>query len=114
TYHVMVEAWNAISDVSLTGRYQIQTGAPEPIERTENSLTVARGGWLRFNETLASGYQNLTVSLSGGTGDADLYVKHSTDVSDTVHDCRPYKNGNQETCTFDAPAAGQWFIGLKG
>jgi leucyl aminopeptidase len=114
TYHVMVEAWNSISGVSLKGQYQTQTGDPIPIERIESGLTVSRGNWLRFAETLTEGYQSLTVSLKDGTGDADLYVKHSADVSDTVYDCRPYKNGNQETCTFDAPAAGQWFIGLKG
>lgn len=113
-YHVMVEAWNAITDVSLVGSYQVQNGGPTPINRTESNLSVTRGGWVRFNQMLDSGYQNLTVTVSGGTGDADLYVKHASDVSESVYDCRPYKNGNQESCTFDSPASGQWFIGMKG
>lgn len=113
-YHVMVEAWNAINDVSLMGSFSTQGTGPIPVDRNESNLSVNRGEWLRFNENLAADYQNLTVSLSGGTGDADLYVKHSNDVSDTIYDCRPYKNGNQERCRFTNPATGTWYIGVKG
>ncbi|MBD1583804.1 M28 family metallopeptidase [Pseudoalteromonas sp. S16_S37] len=114
TYHVMVEAWNQISGVSLTGSYQTVGDGPTPINRQESNLSVNRGAWLNFEQSLVAGYANLTVTISGGTGDVDLYVKHATPVSDTVHDCRPYKNGNSESCSFDAPAEGTWYIGLKG
>ncbi len=42
----------------------------------------------------------LTVSISGGTGDADLYVKSGSAPTLSSFDCRPYINGNNETCTF--------------
>ncbi|CAH9061317.1 hypothetical protein PSECIP111854_02785 [Pseudoalteromonas sp. CIP111854] len=114
TYHVMVEAWNQISGVSLTGSYQTAGQGPTPINRQESNLNVSRGDWVRFEQGLDAGYANLTVAISGGTGDVDLYVKHASDVSDTIHDCRPYKNGNVESCSFDSPESGTWYIGLKG
>lgn len=114
-YYVMVEAWNQISGVSLTGSYSTggDTGA-QPINRTESNISVSRNSWSRFTQDLAAGYQNLTVSISGGSGDADLYVNFGSQSTTTSYQCRPYKNGNQETCTFSAPQAGTWHIDLRG
>lgn len=114
TYYVMVEAWNEIQNVSLVGEYQQGGTTPTPINRTESNLSVAQGGWVNFSQSLGSGYQSLTVTLSGGVGDGDLYVKYGSAVGDNSYDCRPYKSGNAETCTFNAPGAGNWFIGIKG
>jgi hypothetical protein len=44
----------------------------------------------------------------------DLYVKSGSAPTDTVYDCRPYKTGNAETCTFAAPTAGTYYVRLKG
>lgn len=56
----------------------------------------------------------LTVSISGGTGDVDLYVRHGALPQAFVYDCRPLRLGNDETCTFTPPAAGSWYIMLRG
>ncbi|WNG36296.1 peptidase M4 [Archangium violaceum] len=40
--------------------------------------------------------------LSGGTGDADLYVKAGSQPTTTSYDCRPYLSGNNETCNVAA------------
>lgn len=114
TYYVMVEAWNEIQNVSLVGEYQQGGSTPTPINRTESNLSVGQGQWINFSQQLGSGYQSLTVTLSGGVGDGDLYVKFGSQVSDNNHDCRPYKNGNSETCTFNTPNTGTWYIGVKG
>ncbi|MFC3032038.1 M28 family metallopeptidase [Pseudoalteromonas fenneropenaei] len=115
TYYVMVEAWNSIQNVTLVGQYQAgNPDTPTPINQTENNLSVAKNSWLKRQVQLGAGYQSLTVTISGGTGDADLYVKQGSDVTTSNYDCRPYKNGNAETCTFTAPAAGTWYIGLQG
>ena len=42
----------------------------------------------------------LTVSISGGSGDADLYTKSGSAPTLSSYDCRPYKTGNSETCSF--------------
>jgi hypothetical protein len=51
--------------------------------------------------------------MSGGTGDADMYVKFGSAPTDTSYDCRPYKSGNAETCTFATAQAGTYYVRLK-
>ncbi|WP_100752000.1 serine protease [Vibrio salilacus] len=41
----------------------------------------------------------LTISISSGTGDADLYVRSGSEPTTGVYDCRPYRSGNNETCS---------------
>ncbi|PTL80062.1 M4 family metallopeptidase [Vitiosangium sp. GDMCC 1.1324] len=61
------------------------------------------------------GATNLKVEMSGGTGDADLYVKSGAVPTSTVFDCRPYLGGNTETCTFPTPVTGGvYYIVLRG
>ena len=60
-----------------------------------------------------AGATNLTFKTSGGTGDADMYVKFGSEPTDSSYDCRPYASGNTETCTFAAPQAGTYYINLK-
>jgi len=118
TYHVMVEAWNAISGTSLTGSFTPDDGTnpgdPTPIDITYDINSLNSGAWERFSENLASGYTTLTVTISGGTGDADLYVNEGTQSTTSNYDCRPYKNGNDEVCTFASPAAGAWHFDVRG
>lgn len=51
---------------------------------------------------------------TGATGDADLYVRRGKDPTTTLYACRPYLNGNTETCTFNNPTAGTYHIGVRG
>ena len=110
----MVEAWNAISGVSLTGSYNEGSGGTTPIDRTESNISVSRGAWSRFTQDLDAGYSSLEVSISGGSGDADLYLNFGSASSTSSYDCRPYKNGNSETCTVNNPQAGTWHIDIRG
>ncbi|WP_462151366.1 M28 family metallopeptidase [Pseudoalteromonas xiamenensis] len=115
TYHVMVEAWNEVQGVSLMGQYSGTSPTdPTPINDVENGIAVARNAWVKRQVNLGAGYSNLNVAISGGSGDADLYVKFGSDVTTSNYDCRPYKNGNEETCSFNNPGAGTWYIGLQG
>ncbi|ETJ49415.1 M28 family metallopeptidase [Pseudoalteromonas agarivorans] len=112
-YYVMVHAWNAIENVSLTGSYN-EGGSIEPINRSITNINVSTGSWQRFSQSLNTQYASLGITMSGGSGDADLYVNFGTPSSDSEYLCRPYKNGNSETCSFSAPQTGNWYIDLKG
>lgn len=116
TYHVMVEAWNTISGTSLTGSFVEGGGTNpgDPIDITYDINSINSGAWERFTENLASGYTTLTVTISGGTGDADLYVNEGAQSTTSNWDCRPYKYGNEEVCTFANPAAGAWHFDVRG
>jgi hypothetical protein len=61
-----------------------------------------------------AGATRLTVSISGGTGDVDLYVRHGALPAEFAYDCRPLREGNMETCTFTPPSAGHWYVMLRG
>src|SRR3546814_11716726 len=52
--------------------------------------------------------------MSGGSGGADRYVKFGSAPTDSSWDCRPYKYGNNETCSFSSPSAGTWHVRIKG
>ena len=114
TYYVMVEAWSAISGVSLTGSYSDGNGGVTPINRTESNINVTTNNWSRFTQDLSEGYSTLNISIAGGNGDADLYVNFGSPSSTSSYLCRPYKNGNNEECTFENPQSGTWYIDLRG
>jgi vibriolysin len=76
-------------------------------------LAATTGNSLNYTMVVPAGSTNLTFTMSGGTGDADMYVKFGAAPTDTVYDCRPYLGGNAETCTFAAPSAGTYYVRLK-
>ncbi len=80
---------------------------------TVTALSAATGASLNYTMVVPAGSTNLTFTSSGGTGDADMYVKLGSAPTDTVYDCRPYRSGNAESCTFAAPAAGTYYVRLK-
>ncbi|QRO02594.1 M4 family metallopeptidase [Archangium violaceum] len=87
-----------------------------PIEKNVPVTDVAgaKGSKQYYSFTVPEGATDLTVSIAGGTGDADLYVRFNNAPTTTQYDCRPYKSGNAETCTFAAPSQGTWYALLNG
>jgi serine protease len=79
------------------------------------ALPSVATGSVTPNYTLAvpAGKSSLTVTISGGTGDADLYVRFGAAPTKFTYSCRPYKTGNAETCTFSAPGAGTWYVNVR-
>jgi PKD repeat protein len=75
---------------------------------------VATGG-VSSNYTLVvpAGKTSVVFTISGGTGDADMYVKNGSAPTSSVYDCRPYLTGNSETCTFNSPTAGTYYVNVR-
>lgn len=80
---------------------------------TVTGLSASTGNEIVYTMSVPSGASNLTFTMSGGTGDADMYVKFGSTPTDSSYDCRPYKSGNNETCTFATPSAGTYYVRLK-
>ena len=119
TYYVRLKAYSGFSGVSLTGSFTAgDTGGGNPslpvIDETISDVSVARRAWTRYTIDLAAGYSSFDVALSGGTGDADMYIRQGAQSTSSTYDCRPYENGNNESCSFAAPAAGTWYIDIYG
>jgi hypothetical protein len=71
-------------------------GTPVDWAGLRKSGTVARGVSRRYTTpTLAAGTYTFEMT---GSGDADLYVRIGSRPTTTSFDCRPYKNGSNETC----------------
>jgi hypothetical protein len=82
--------------------------------QTVSGLAGATGSWQYFKLTVPAGQTSLAINMSGGTGDADLYVKLGAQPTLTVYDYRPYLAGNNESVSVTNPAAGDWYIGING
>jgi serine protease len=76
-------------------------------------LGASTGASLNYTMAVPAGSSNLTFSMSGGSGDADLYVKFGSAPTDTSYVCRPYLSGNNETCTIAAPSTGTYYVRVK-
>lgn len=116
TYYVRVKAYSSFSGVSLTGSFTEGGGGggADPINETVSNISVSRSAWQYYTVTLDGAYSELKVTISGGSGDADLYVRAGSQPTTSSYDCRPYLNGNNETCTFNNPQSGTWHIGIRG
>ena len=95
-------------------------GNPDPGTGTvlQNNVAVgglgaASGAALSYTVTVPSGATQLRVAISGGSGDADLYLRQGSAPTDSTYACRPYLSGNNETCTISNPAAGTWHVRIK-
>ncbi|MCB9683737.1 MAG: M4 family metallopeptidase [Alphaproteobacteria bacterium] len=117
TWHVRVKAYSTFSGVSLTSSYDAPTTTPDPTPTGPDldlaNLSDAKNGEQRWTVDVPAGTSSLTVRITGGTGDADLYLKKGSAPTTSSYDCRPYKNGNEETCTVTNPASGTYHIMLR-
>jgi hypothetical protein len=89
------------------------------IEELTNGVAVTgiggeAGSTRYYAIDVPTGATELTIATSGGTGDVDLYIRRGALPQEHVYDCRPFRPGNDETCTVTAPAAGYWYIMLRG
>ncbi len=112
TYHVMVRGYSAYSGASLVADHT--TGGTSSGGSGSVNVSVATGEFKQYTLDLQNGSSNLSVSISGGTGDADLYTRDAAAPTTSSYDCRPYAAGNTETCTAASPAAGTYHIGVRG
>lgn len=72
------------------------------------------GDTLLFRINVPAGKDSLKITMSGGTGDLDMYVRFNAvpAYGGANWVCRPYAAGNNETCVMAAPAAGFWYVWL--
>ncbi len=76
----------------------------------KTGLSGAKDSWLHHYIDVPANQAKLEVVQSGGSGDADLYLKHAAEPTLQSYNCRPYIGGNAETCSITNPAAGRWYV----
>lgn len=77
-----------------------------------NNLSATTNNLLNYQISVPAGATNLTITTNSGSGDADLYVRAGSQPTLSSYDCRPYLNGNNESCAFSSPQAAVYYIQL--
>lgn len=109
-YYVMIRAYRSFSGLALVADYA--TGS-DRVSFEESNLSASTGEWHYFTLEVPAGATELLGTISGGSGDADLYVRYGAAPTTSAYDCRPYKSGNSETCQFSNPSSGTWHFAVR-
>ena len=112
SYFVMVRGFSAYAGVTLTGRTAATTLLTSGVPVT--GISGASGSQQFWKLPVPAGKTSVTFTISGGTGDADLYVRFGAKPTTSTFTCRPFLNGNSETCTISNPTAGDWYVMIRG
>jgi len=78
-----------------------------------SDLSAVQDSWSYYEVDVPACATSMSVSMSDGTGDADLYMKYGAQPTANSYDCRPFENGNAESCDFSTVQTGTYHIGLK-
>ncbi len=120
TWYVMVRAYSSFSGLSLAGSFVEPVVEPPPPSSNElvkavpvTGLSASSGASLAYTVVVPEGATDLSLNMSGGSGDADLYLRHGSAPTTSTYDCRPYVNGNNETCSVAAPQSGTWHVMVR-
>ena len=77
-------------------------------------VTGSAGDEKRFTLDVPANASDLNISLNGGSGDGDLYVKFGSAPTQSSYDCRPYIGGNNESCEIVSPQQGTYHVMVYG
>ncbi|MCX4744682.1 M9 family metallopeptidase [Kitasatospora sp. NBC_01287] len=126
--YIDLHATTAFSGVTVTTRYVFGTGGgtgggtlpactatdtrvmDQNCSRANQAATVGNSDY--YYLYLPAGTSNLTVTSSGGTGNADLYYNPNTWASPTAYTAESTNSGNNETITVTNTTAGYRYITL--
>ena len=104
------KAWDAVAVPGTPGGGGTVTVLTNGVAKT--GLSGSTGSWQHFKIAVPTGQTKLDIVMSGGTGDADMYVKRGSQPTSSSYDYRPYLNGNNETVSVTNPASGDWYISI--
>ncbi len=115
TWYIMLRGFQAYAGVTLTATYSSATHLTTLTNNVPvTGLAGAKDSQTFFKIDVPVGQTKLEISTSGGTGDCDLYVKKDTMPTPEIYDYRPFQNGNNEKVTINDPAAGTYYVMLRG
>ncbi|WP_281561546.1 M9 family metallopeptidase [Thalassomonas sp. RHCl1] len=115
--YIHVRADSAFTDATLLARY-IQNDDPVDDNVLKNGVSKSVSGKaqeeVHFTLEVPANTATLSFDTSGGSGDADMYVRYGSAPDINNYDCRPYKGGNVEHCTMENIQAGTYYVMLRG
>lgn len=76
----------------------------------KTNLSGSTGNEKRYTLQVPAGVTDLSFDLSGGSGDADLYVRFGSAPTTSSYDCRSWASGNNESCDIGTAQAGTYHV----
>jgi serine protease len=119
----LVQAKAAFDQLAANGCVEPPPPPPPPPPPVVEELfkDVVRGGIsgdsgseVPFMVKVPEGAENLVITMSGGSGDGDLYVRFGEQPTTSLWDCRPFIGGNFEQCFFSVPNPGTYYLMVRG
>ena len=123
-YHIMLYAYSDFNGVSVVASFSDPNEErPEGtiidpivlekgVELTD--LNGAQDSLMYFVLPITGDASDLNISITGGTGDADIYVRYNETPTLQDYVCRPYEAGNEERCDVETTAAGDYHVMISG
>ncbi|WP_444994537.1 PPC domain-containing protein [Aliikangiella sp. IMCC44359] len=122
-YVIMVRAYSTFDNVTIVGSFET-TSDDNALELPNGrpygeDFSALKGQWVRFKMNVSEKASHLQFKILGeigSSGDADMYVKFGEPPTLNSYDCRPYLNGNEETCNIadEDIQVGVYYVYLYG
>ncbi|OJH33722.1 PPC domain-containing protein [Cystobacter ferrugineus] len=106
-----------LSGATLRGTYVTSGGGTTGVlvnNQAVLDLSGATGSLRYWTITVPDGKAYLEVTATGGSGDADLYVRKDSRPDESNYGCRSMAGGNYERCYEGSPLPGTYYVMLKG
>ncbi|WP_338848146.1 S8 family serine peptidase [Massilia sp. W12] len=94
--------------VASSGGNVLQNGV------AKTGLSGALNSSTTYTMAVTAGATKLKFVTSGGTGDADIYVKFGSAPTTSSYDCKSDGSTNTETCSIATAKAGTYYVLVKG
>jgi vibriolysin len=107
-WHVLLQGTAGYNGLTITASY-----TPLVI-KTYKDLAGAAGDVIRKQVSVPAGATRLTFTMSGGTGNADLYVRFGSPPRVNIWDYRPYLPDNNESVVIVPPNVGTYYLMVRG
>jgi serine protease len=103
------------SDPTKTGSSSITVNKLQGISIAKNTpVTVGgkTGDQILYRIFVPAGTTQLSATMSGGSGDIDLFVRRGTppNNSGAQDTCHSWNGGNGESCVISNPQSGTWYF----
>lgn len=111
---------NGFSNYSSLGWYGMKgtlAGATTTYPVLANGVALtgqsgATGTWQYYTIDVPGGKTNVTFTLGGSTGDADMFVRLGSLPNATTYNCKSDGPTSTESCGLGSPAAGKYYVGV--
>ncbi|MBP7868353.1 MAG: M4 family metallopeptidase [Acidobacteria bacterium] len=117
-YYISIYGYSAASGFSLNATYTGGTTPPSVITltngQTVSGISVAKGAYANYKIAVPASQTSLVVKTTGGTADADLYVKIGSSPTTSSYTWSGTGSTSVETITISNPTAGDYYISIYG